>query len=104
MKNKNKIKVMGPVVEIIILILLVSILSLVFHLFKMSGYITEGGTFETSLVVINNIFSSKGLKHILDSTLTNFQTLEPLVLMILSLIKYCSDFITLDSLYIAVSS
>ena len=86
MKNKNKIKVMGPVVEIIVLILLVSILSLVFHLFKMSGYITEGGTFETSLVVINNIFSSKGLKHILDSTLTNFQTLEPLVLMILSLI------------------
>ena len=86
MKTKNKIKVMGPVVEIIILILLVSILSLIFHLFKMSGFITEGGSFETSLVVINNIFSSKGIKHVLDSTLTNFQTLEPLVLVILSLI------------------
>ena len=86
MKNKKKIKVLGPVVEIIILILLVSILSLVFHLFKMSGFITEGGSFETSLVVINNIFSSKGIKHVLDSTLTNFQTLEPLVLVILSLI------------------
>lgn len=86
MKTKNKIKVMGPVVEIIILILLVSVLSLVFYFFKMSGFITEGATFETSLVVINNIFSSKGIKHVLDSTLTNFQTLEPLVLVILSLI------------------
>ena len=56
------------------------------HLFKTSGYITEGGTFETTLVIVNNIFSGEGLKHILDSTLTNFQVMEPLVLIILSLI------------------
>ena len=84
--KKNKLKAMGPVVEIILLILLVSVFSLIFSLFKMSGFITEGGTFQTSLVVINNVFSSDGLKHILDSTLTNFQQLEPLVLIIISLI------------------
>jgi len=85
-KNKKKLQTMGPVVEIILLILIVSILSFIFHLFKANGYKTEGGTFETTLVVVNNIFSSKGIKHILDSTLTNFQLLEPLVLVILSLI------------------
>jgi len=87
--KKNKLKTMGPVVEIILLILLVSVLSFLFSLFKMSGRITEGGNFQTnltSLVVINNVFSGEGLKHILDSTLTNFQQLEPLVLIIISLI------------------
>ena len=86
MKNKKKIKSTGPIVEIIGLILIVSVLSLIFSLLKSSGYKTEGGTFETTLVVVNNLFSSKGIKHILDSTLTNFQLLEPLVLIILSLI------------------
>ena len=86
MKKKRKLKSMGPVVEIMLLMLIVSCLSFIFHLFKMSGYKTEGGTFETTLVVVNNIFSSKGIKHILDSTLVNFQVLEPLVLIILSLI------------------
>ena len=86
MKNKKKMKSTGPIVEIIALILIVSVLSLIFSLLKSSGYKTEGGTFETTLVVVNNLFSSKGIKHILDSTLTNFQLLEPLVLIILSLI------------------
>ena len=86
MKTKKKLQTMGPVVEIMLFILIVSVLSFIFHFLKMSGYKTEGGTFETTLLVINNIFSSKGIKHILDSTLTNFQTLEPLILIILSLI------------------
>lgn len=86
MKNKKKLQVQGPVVEIILLILLTSILALIFNLLKISGYKTEGGTFETTLIVIKNIFSSKGVKHILDSTLINFQLLEPLVLIISSLI------------------
>lgn len=86
MKKKKKIRTMGPVVEIIMLILIVSVLSFIFHLLKMSGYKTEGGTFETTLVVINNFFSTKGIKNILNTTLTNFQVLEPLILVILSLI------------------
>jgi len=85
-KKKNKTRSIGPVVELIILILFVSVLSLILNLFKVSGFITEGGTFETSLVIINNVFSSEGLAHVLNSTITNFQQLEPLILIILSLI------------------
>ena len=84
--SQKKIQSMGPVVEIMLLILIVAVLSLIFYLFKASGYKTEGGTFETTLVVINNIFSSKGIKNILDTAFTNFQMLEPLILIILSLI------------------
>ena len=84
--SQKKIQSMGPVVEIMLLILIVAVLSLIFYLFKSSGYKTEGGTFETTLIVINNIFSSKGIKNILDTAFTNFQMLEPLILIILSLI------------------
>ena len=86
MKTKKKLKTMGPVVEIIMLIVIVSVLSLIFHLLKASGYRTEGGTFETTLVIINNIFSTKGIKNLLTTTFTNFQTLEPLIMVMLSLI------------------
>jgi len=85
-KTKNKLQTMGPVVEIILLILIVSVLSFLFNLFKMSGYKTDAGTFHTTLVVVNNFFSSKGISNILNTTLTNFQLLEPLILIILSLI------------------
>ena len=86
MKTKRKLKTMGPVVEIIMLVIIVSVLSLIFHLLKTSGYKTEGGTFETTLVIINNIFSTKGIKNLLTTAFTNFQTLEPLIMIILSLI------------------
>lgn len=86
MKTKKKLKTMGPVVEIIMLIVIVSVLSLIFHLLKTSGYKTEGGTFETTLVIINNIFSTKGIKNLLTTAFTNFQTLEPLIMIMLSLI------------------
>ena len=86
MKKRNKIKTMGPVVEIILIIAFVSILSFLLNLFNVKGYITEAGTFETTLVIVNNILSFDGIKHILNNTLTNFQSLEPVVLMILSLI------------------
>lgn len=83
---KRKKRSMGPVVEIILLTVIISVLCLLFSLIGFSGYTTEGGTFETTLVVINNFFSTAGIKHILNNSLVNFQTLEPLVLVILSLI------------------
>ncbi len=86
MKTKKKLQTMGPVVEIIMLVIIVSVLSLILHLLKTSGYKTEGGTFETTLVIINNIFSTKGMKNLFTTAFTNFQTLEPLVMIILSLI------------------
>lgn len=83
---KNKKRSVGPVIEILFFIGVVSLLSFIFKISEISGHTTEAGTFETTLVVIKNIFSRQGIKHILDNTLVNFQTLEPLVLIILSLI------------------
>lgn len=83
---KKKKRQVGPVVEIIIMAIVIALICLIFSLIGISGYKTEGGTFETSLVVIRNFFSTAGFKHILNNSLVNFQTLEPLVLVILSLI------------------
>ncbi|MBQ9072647.1 MAG: AbgT family transporter [Bacilli bacterium] len=83
---KRKKRNIGPVVEILLLASIVVVLSFVLKLLGASGYITEAGTFETTLVVVKNIFSSAGISHMLDNSLVNFQTLEPLVLVILSLI------------------
>ena len=89
MKKKNKIEKQrktGPVVEIIIMILFVSILSFILNKIGASGFKTDTNTFETTLIVVNNIFSKAGIKNILDNSLVNFQTLEPLVMVIMSLI------------------
>lgn len=83
---KRKKRPLGPVVEIVLMAIFVSILCLIFNLIDLSGYKTEAGTFETTLIIINNIFSKEGIKHLLNNTLVNFQTLEPLILVIVSLI------------------
>lgn len=83
---KSKKRLIGPIVEIVLFIILASILSLVFNLFNASGYKTEAGTFETLLVVVNNVFSKEGIKQILKTVISNFQAMEPLVTIILSLI------------------
>lgn len=83
---KRKKRPIGPVVEIILFSIGVAILCFLFSLIGFRGYITEGGTFESSLVVINNFFSTAGIKQIVNNSMVNFQTLEPLVLIILALI------------------
>jgi len=79
-------KTTGPVIEIMIFGILISIVCFILHIIGLSGHITEAGTLETTLTVVNNIFSRDGIKYILNNTITRFQQLEPLVLVILSLI------------------
>ena len=83
---KRKRRTIGPVVEILFLSLIIVVASFIFNLIGVSGFKTEAGTFETSLIVINNIFSTNGIKYILNNSLVNFQTLEPLVMVLMSLI------------------
>ena len=83
---KTKKRSMGPVIEILLIVGVTSILSFLFSLLGFSGYKTEGGTFETTLILVKNIFSPTGLQKLLNNSLVNFQTLEPVVLVILSLI------------------
>lgn len=83
---KRKRRTMGPVVEILLMTVIIAVLCFLFNLIGISGYKTEGGSFETTLIIIKNILSTSGIKHILNNSLVCFQTLEPLVLVILSLI------------------
>lgn len=89
MTKKNKIKKerrIGPVFEIIIFLIFISFLCLILNIFKVSGFKTDPGSFETNLITVNNIFSKSGIRYILNNSLVNFQTLEPLVMVIMSLI------------------
>lgn len=84
--RKNKKKFIGPIIEIMLFALISSIIGLIFNLIGASGYTTEPRTFETTLVIVNNIFSKSGIKYILNNSLSNFQALEPIVMLIMSLI------------------
>lgn len=89
MKKIDKIKKearTGPVLEIIIFILFIAVLSFLLNIFKISGFKTDAETFETTLLTVNNTFSKAGIRHLLNNSLVNFQTLEPLVMVIMSLI------------------
>lgn len=85
-RKKNKKRSIGPVVEIILFALFTSVVCFLLNLIGANGYKTETGSFETTLIIINNIFSKSGIKYILNNSLVNFQTLEPLVMVIMSLI------------------
>lgn len=80
-------KLLSPVITIVFLIVFVSILSLILHIFNVDGSITSivNGKLETSIVVINNIFSKEGFIYILSNLTNNFNLLEQLVLIIISL-------------------
>ncbi len=84
--NKNTRRPIGPIIEIMIFALISSILALILNLIGTNGHITEPRTFETTLVIVNNIFSKSGIKYILNNSLSNFQALEPIVMLIMSLI------------------
>ncbi len=86
MKKKNHRRPLGSVVEILLMIVIISVVCFFLHLLGVSGYKTEPGSFETTLLIVNNIFSSSGIKYIINNSFVNFQTLEPLIFVILSLI------------------
>lgn len=86
-KNKNKI-FLGPVIMILILIAIITLLSFIFSVLQIGGQQTfiENNTLQTSLVTVNNILSSSGIKFILSNAINNFQKLSPVILLIIVLI------------------
>ena len=87
LKKKKKKSRKGIILELFIILAFISILSLILNIVGFSGYITENGSFETTLLVVKNILSKDGIKYILNNSLKNFQNLEPVVMIILSLIS-----------------
>ncbi len=85
-KVSKKLKRTGPITTIIFLLIGVCVLSFILNLLGVRGYATEAGTLETSIVTINNAISKDGIKYILNNTILNFQMMEPLVYLIISLI------------------
>lgn len=83
----KKKRPIGPVVEIILIAIIISIVSLICKLLGMNGHITDQSTLETTMIAVDNIFSKAGIKHILNDSLVNFKNLEPLILIIMSLIS-----------------
>lgn len=85
---KKKDKKYGPVLVLILLIAFVGVLSFILPLLGIEGYKTTAtnGTLETSLLTIKNLFSLDGLKFIIGNAVHNFSALEPLVLIIISLL------------------
>lgn len=83
--NLKKTK-FGPTFEIVAMAIVVSVACLLFKLLKVTGLVTDLRTFETTLIEFKNVLSGDGIKYVLNNTLHNFQVLEPLVLVIVSLV------------------
>jgi len=85
-KKKNK-KIISPIITLIIFIVFIMLLSILLSSLNVQGNKTAivGGNLETSIVVVNNIFSHDGIVHFFNNIVSNFQLLQPLVLIIISL-------------------
>ncbi len=87
-KKKKKEKQYGPVSVLLILIGIVSVISLIMSILGIDGYKTviQNGTMENVLVTVKNIISLDGIKFIIGNAVNNFRQLEPLILIIISLL------------------
>lgn len=86
LKNKFKKFNPGPITIMLFISFILMILSFVFNKLGVKGILTDSQTFETSTVLVNNIFSKEGISYIIGSSLKNFRAVEPLVAIIVSLI------------------
>lgn len=86
-KKKKKI-LFGPVITILIMTFVIMIASLIMSKLQIQGEITtiENGYLASSLTIVNNIFTLDGLKFLFGNVLSNFQTFEPLVILVVALI------------------
>lgn len=86
-KKKKKI-LFGPVITILIMTFVIMLVSLIMSKLQLQGQITtiENGVLASSLTIVNNIFTLDGLKFLFGNVLSNFQTFEPLVILIVALI------------------
>ena len=88
MSKKKTPKVLGPIIVMGIITLGLMILSFVLSLLGVESEeaVINYSNLEMSLVSIKNIISLDGLKYIFSTSITNFRLLEPLALIIMSLI------------------
>lgn len=86
--RKKKIKKFnpGPITVMLIISLILMILSFLLNKIGLKGKITDPNTLETTTIIVNNFFTKDGFRHVIGSSLQNFRAIEPLVVIIVSLI------------------
>ena len=85
-KNKLKKLNLGPITVMIIMSFVIAVFSLILNKLSFKGTLTDPTTFETTVEVVNNVFSKEGFQYIIGNSLKNFRNVEPLVGVIISLI------------------
>jgi len=86
-RKKKQKTLLSPVITLLILILGISLISLVLSLLNVSVNQTliTNGALETSIISIKNLFSKEGIIYFFSNIITNFNILEPFVLLIISI-------------------
>lgn len=86
-KEKKQRALLAPIITMAILIAIVMLGSFILSILHIDSNKTAivGGTLETSIVVVRNIFSKDGLTYFFSNIITNFSLLQPVILLLLSL-------------------
>ena len=87
-KKERKKRKIRPIASILIMTFFIILISLILSLFGLEGQKTTivNNKLETSLITIKNIISIEGIRFIFGNAITNFQILEPLGFLVVSLI------------------
>src|SRR5574344_281267 len=89
MAKKKQERKFSPIIILLIITLIIALLSFIGSLFSMQGDKTSivSGTLETSLITVKNVLSYDGIKYIFNNIFNNYQLLEPVVMLIFSIIS-----------------
>ena len=84
-RNKRKVS-FGPITVMIVIGIFLSVLSFVLNKIQFQSYTTDPETLETTVVTVRNIFSKEGIQFLFGESISNFRALEPLAVIVVSLI------------------
>ena len=76
----------GPITVMILIGVVISIFSFILQKIGFQSTVTDPETLETTVVTVRNIFSVEGLRYIIGNSISNFRALEPLAVIVVSLI------------------
>lgn len=85
-KKKSK-QLLSPITTMLILIGLVTVSSLILSLLNVTAnqMVINNGVLENSILYVKNIFSKEGIIYFFSNIVTNFNLLEPFILLIFSM-------------------
>jgi len=86
-RKKKQKQLLSPITTMLILIGVVTLISFILSLLKVTANqtIINNGVLENTIIYVKNIFSKEGIIYFFSNIITNFNLLEPFILLILSL-------------------